>query len=109
MADVKRVPCVTCNAPPPSAAHHPDDCQGLHFLTIAWCWECHQGPDGWHGTKARQRTAKQTWLDCLNETHRRVTLLRAGTPLALLFEPMPHVRQRGGDLSSDKVIKTRRY
>lgn len=106
LADVKRIPCVTCNKPPPNEADHRE--QGRHFCTIGWCDECHRGPDGWMGMRSRQALAKQTWLDCLNETIRRVVMLRAGIPLHLTLDPL-RVRQRGGDLSSSKVIRERRY
>jgi hypothetical protein len=67
---VKSVACVICDAPPPSAAHHIQ--QGDHFTTVALCWECHQGPMGWHGTKVLWRVRKWDELDALNETLRRV-------------------------------------
>lgn len=67
---VKSVACVLCDAPPPSAAHHIQ--QGDHFTTVALCWECHQSPRGWHGTKVLWRIRKWDELDALNETLRRV-------------------------------------
>ena len=67
---VKSAACVLCDAPPPSAAHHIQ--QGDHFTTVALCWECHQGPMGWHGTKVLWRLRKWDELDALNETLRRV-------------------------------------
>jgi hypothetical protein len=97
---VKLVACVTCNAQPPGEAHHME--QGRHWTCIAWCVECHRGSQGWHGTKVRQLSAKQTELDCLNETLRRVAMLQAG----INYQPTAtkQIRQRGGDLSSNKII-----
>ena len=68
---VKSCACVVCDAPAPSAAHHV--VQGDHFTTIALCWHCHQGPQGWHGDKTLWRIRK--WNDewpALNETLARI-------------------------------------
>jgi hypothetical protein len=70
MALVKSVACVVCNAEPPSSAHHIE--QGLHFTTVALCWECLQGKQGIHGDKTLWRIYKITELGALNETLRRV-------------------------------------
>ncbi len=67
---VKSVACSVCDAPPPSSAHHIN--QGDHYTTIALCWECHQGKQGWHGDKTLWRIRKMDELDALNETLRRV-------------------------------------
>ena len=67
---VKSVACVVCDDPPPTAAHHVN--QGDHYTTVALCWECHQGKDGWHGTKTLWRIRKMDEWDALNETLRRV-------------------------------------
>lgn len=78
MADVKRCSCVVCGAAP-AEAHHPE--QGLHLTTVAVCPDCHGGPGyphGWHGDKSRWRAAKMTEMRAINETRRRVDLLRAG-------------------------------
>lgn len=66
MARVKSLPCSVCDAPAPSAAHHIN--QGQHFTTVALCWQCHQGKDGWHGTKVLWRIRKMDELDALNIT-----------------------------------------
>ena len=107
LEDVKRVPCVSCNKVP-SEAHHPE--QGLHFLAIAWCRDCHRGPDGWHGTRSAL-PAKVTVMKAINETRRRVDMLRSGAPITLMLEPIPptKVKVYGVGLSSDKIIKQRRY
>ena len=66
MAAVKSLPCSVCDAPAPSAAHHVK--QGQHFTTIALCWECHQGKQGWHGDKTLWRIRKMDEWDALNIT-----------------------------------------
>lgn len=70
MAAVKSVPCSVCDAPAPSAAHHIN--QGQHMTTVALCWECHQGKQGWHGDKTLWRIRKMDELAALNITLRRV-------------------------------------
>jgi hypothetical protein len=70
MARVKELPCSVCDAPPPSAAHHIN--QGQHYTTVALCWQCHQGKDGWHGTKVLWRIRKMDELDALNITLARL-------------------------------------
>ena len=55
MMEVKGLPCIVCSAPPPSSAHH---CTGRgqardDRMVIPLCYECHQGPQGYH---ARKRT-----------------------------------------------------
>lgn len=66
MGLVKSLPCSVCDAPAPSAAHHIN--QGQHFTVVALCWECHQGPQGWHGDKTLWRIRKMDELDALNVT-----------------------------------------
>lgn len=70
MAAVKSVPCVVCDAPAPSFAHHV--VQGDHYTTVAVCWYCHQGPQGIHGDKTLWRIRKLDELGAINETLRRV-------------------------------------
>jgi hypothetical protein len=69
LAAVKSLPCGVCEAAPPSDAHHIE--QGLHYLCIPLCKDCHTGYNGWHGTKALWRIKKIDELDVLNETIRR--------------------------------------
>lgn len=66
MGRVKHLPCSVCDAPGPSEAHHIE--QGCHYTTIALCWSCHRGPEGWHGTKALWRIAKMDELRALDVT-----------------------------------------
>ena len=63
---VKELDCSVCNAPGPSAAHHIE--QGQHFTVCALCHDCHQGPQGWHGTKTLWRIRKMDELAALNVT-----------------------------------------
>ncbi len=106
MADVKRCPCVICNAPPPVQCHHPE--QGLHFCGIAVCPDCHGGPgypNGWHGDKSRWRAAKMTEMRAINETRRRVELLREGRAFPTLEPARRQPTQKSGSsLSSSKIV-----
>lgn len=68
---VKALPCSVCYAPGPSAAHHIE--QGLHHVVVALCDDCHQGPSGWHGTKALWRVRKLDELKALNITIGRLS------------------------------------
>jgi len=54
MAAVKGLPCCACGAPPPSQAHHVtgDKKPRSDFRVIPLCYECHQGPQGYHAAKA---------------------------------------------------------
>lgn len=57
MARVKGLPCVACNAPPPSQAHHVtgDNQPRSDWRVISLCYSCHQGPQGYHA-------AKRSWV-----------------------------------------------
>lgn len=57
MARVKALPCVACGAPPPSQAHHVtgDKLPRSDWRVISLCYECHQGPHGYHA-------AKRSWI-----------------------------------------------
>lgn len=67
---VKMLPCSVCDAPAPSDAHHIR--QGRHFAVIALCKDCHQGKNGWHGTKTNWRIYKTDEIDALNTTLSRL-------------------------------------
>ncbi len=110
LADVKRCTCVVCNAPAPSSAHHTE--QGLHFNTIALCWDCHQGPHGWHGDRSRWRAAKMTEAKSMNETRRRVEELRSPQREGYLARVFRSEGQRlekkiVAGLSSSKILPRR--
>ena len=66
LARVKELPCSLCDAPGPSEAHHIE--QGLHYVCVALCADCHRGYNGWHGTKAFWKIRKMNELDALNKT-----------------------------------------
>jgi hypothetical protein len=67
---VKNLPCGVCGASPPSDAHHIE--QGLHYLCIPLCKDCHTGYNGIHGTKAFWRIKKLSEHDVLNQTIRKL-------------------------------------
>lgn len=78
LAAVKSVACVTCDAPPPTIAHHV--VQGQHYTTVAFCEPCHVGRYGVHGDQTMLRirfklTGLQGELRAINETLRRVGAL----------------------------------
>jgi hypothetical protein len=71
LARVKALPCSVCDAPAPSDAHHIE--QGMHFVCIALCKECHQGPVmGWHGQRRAWAVRKMDELAALNRTVERL-------------------------------------
>jgi hypothetical protein len=75
LARVKSTPCVLCDAPPPSIAHHIH--QGDHMTTLALCTECHVGKQGVHGDQTMLRLRYRSGgergeLLALNETLRRI-------------------------------------
>jgi hypothetical protein len=71
IARVKELACSVCDAPGPSDAHHIK--QGRHFVTVALCKDCHQGPVmGWHGQKRAWAVSKMEELDALDVTLRRL-------------------------------------
>jgi len=67
---VKSLACGLCDAPGPSFAHHIK--QGQHWTVIPLCYECHQGKDGWHGTKVLWRIYRKDELDVLADTIQRL-------------------------------------
>ena len=74
VALVKSLPCSVCDNPGPSSAHHIK--QEQHFTVIPLCWSCHQGSEGWHGTKALWRIRKFDELDALAVTIERLQSIR---------------------------------
>ena len=68
---VKELPCVICDAPGPSEAHHID--QALQWTCIPLCSDCHRGGvNGIHGQRRIWSVVKHTELSALNETLRRL-------------------------------------
>lgn len=55
-------------------AHHTR--QGDHWTTVGCCWDCHQGPMGWHGDRTLMRIYKRDEYDALNITLERVDKLK---------------------------------
>ena len=70
---VKLAACATCDKAG-GFAHHTK--QGNHRTTIATCWDCHQGPQGWHGDGTMQRIFKMDENTAINVTLERVEQLR---------------------------------
>lgn len=69
---VKALPCSVCGQPGPSEAHHIR--QGLQWVCVALCPDCHRGPVlGLHGQKRAWAIRKMDELDALNTTIRRLT------------------------------------
>lgn len=67
MGRVKSLACGVCGAPPPSHAHHIK--QGLHFVTIPLCDDCHVGShNGIHRQKHIWNVMKKDELIVLSET-----------------------------------------
>lgn len=72
LARVKDLPCGVCSAPAPSDAHHIK--QGLHYLCIPLCKDCHQGGfNGIHGQARIWSVLKKDELSVLNETIQKLT------------------------------------
>lgn len=76
---VRAVPCVLCEklglGKSPSAAHHAfDRAAKSDFLTIALCYDHHQGPLGFHGLGEREfnRRYKTTEAELLAMTIERL-------------------------------------
>lgn len=69
MGMVKSVACACCDGPG-GYAHHIE--QGEHWATVGLCYDCHQGPNGWHGNKSLWRIRKMDELKALNITLARV-------------------------------------
>lgn len=68
---IKQMDCAVCWKPGPSEAHEPE--QGLWFLSIPLCEDCHRGHfNGIHGQRRIWSVRKLTELVALNETLRKV-------------------------------------
>lgn len=62
---IKNLPCVVCGSGP-CDAHEPE--QGMWWISVPLCKDCHTGPKGWHGNRDRWKLAKMTELKAINET-----------------------------------------
>jgi hypothetical protein len=72
LAQIKELPCGVCGASGPSDAHHIT--QGLHYLCIPLCKDCHQGGfNGIHGQARIWSVLKKTEMSVLDETIRLIT------------------------------------
>lgn len=72
LARIKELPCGVCGASGPSDAHHIT--QGLHYLCIPLCKDCHQGSfNGIHGQARIWSVLKKTEMSVLDETIRLIT------------------------------------
>ena len=68
---IKGMACAVCWAPGPSEAHEPE--QGLWFLSIPLCADCHRGShNGIHGLRRMWKLKKMDEQVALNETLRKV-------------------------------------
>lgn len=66
---IKSMCCIICGAAGPSDAHEPE--QGLWFLAIPLCRDCHQGSvNGWHGQRRIWNVLKMDEQKALNMTLR---------------------------------------
>lgn len=64
---VKAMPCAVCGTAGPSEAHEIE--QGLWWLAIPLCPDCHRGQLlGLHGQKRAWTARKLTEMDALNQT-----------------------------------------
>jgi hypothetical protein len=68
---IKSMPCAVCSAAAPSEAHEIE--QGLWFLSVPLCADCHRGSfNGLHGQRRIWSAKKLTELLALNETLRKL-------------------------------------
>lgn len=71
VAKVKELDCIICGASGPSEAHEPN--QGLWWLSIALCPDCHRGNhNGIHGLGRAWMVARMDENKAANETLRRI-------------------------------------
>jgi len=62
---VKELPCIVCDAPPPTECHELD--QGQWFTSLSLCADCHRGSfNGIHGQKRIWSVKKLDELSALN-------------------------------------------
>lgn len=61
-------PCAVCGDQP-IEIHEPE--QGLWFISIPLCYECHRGKEGWHGNRLRWKMRKIDELGIINQVIRK--------------------------------------
>jgi hypothetical protein len=72
LASIKEMPCGVCGAAGPSDAHHIK--QGLQYLCIPLCKDCHQGSfNGIHGQARIWSVYKKDEMTVLNDTIKILT------------------------------------
>ena len=77
MALVKGLPCICCNRPPPSAAHHctGDGMPRDDMRVLPLCYDCHQGQHGYHNAKADWVARNGLDTDYLPEVDRMIAAM----------------------------------
>ena len=71
IAKIKLMPCIICQASPPSECHEIN--QGQWFTSMPLCADCHRGSlNGIHGQRRLWNVYKMDELSALNETIRRI-------------------------------------
>ena len=69
IAKIKLMPCIICQASPPSECHEIN--QGQWFTSMPLCADCHRGSlNGIHGQRRLWNVYKMDELSALNETVR---------------------------------------
>lgn len=71
VARVAELDCVVCEASGPSEVHEPE--QGMWWISMPLCAECHRGSGGWHNTRLRWSLRKMTELKAINMTIERLS------------------------------------
>jgi hypothetical protein len=67
---VAQLPCAVCDVHHDIEVHEPE--QGLWFIAIPLCYECHRGTHGWHGDRLRWTLHKMSELKAINQTQRQL-------------------------------------
>ena len=67
---IKSMPCVICNEPGPSDAHHIKQESGWHCVPL--CKSCHTGRNGIHGERHMWKLKKMDEVDALAATVERL-------------------------------------
>ena len=56
------------------------------YTAIPLCWECHQGPQGWHGDRSRAKLRGKDEMGMLDATIAQVLRLLAAGPVGVRGE-----------------------
>jgi hypothetical protein len=77
VGQIKALPCGVCGQAGPSEAHH--IVQGLHFMVIPLCPDCHRGEhNGIHGRRCMWNVKKLDQRKVLNNTLRIMNKMAKG-------------------------------